>query len=897
MARISPRADDFWDFAALPPIGPMTTPRYVIADPYEADNLEQEYDSAYEDDNLAPPPCVPCDDNDVYEDEGYADDPSAEEEEIFTEHDYTDRSDPTPRAASDLSEESYRTANELFSDRSDPTPRVAVKADPKDQDVDPDNEEPQSDPAAIYEARQPEEAAPLPDMAECACCNRRFRLDRLPRHEEACRRAAERQKKRKAFDPRAQRWQGDADAEQAVQNAVKRGLLDKPDPEAQASQREAKRKKWQKQSLQIRRAAAAAKDGGASAPMLAEAEDDDRVPCPHCGRKFAALPAERHIAKCKDIRAKPQTIKRSLPKQGPSPREEAPAAAAPPAAKGTAPTTTAPKDKAKEPQLNPRQILEAKKAAEKAAEAAPVAKAGSKPSVKVGAKPAAGASAGSAPSADPPAVEAGAARLAERMAGRVSPFERLVGRESPVPSLDFSKLGGSHKPVPAAESAAGEMEQDNAPSILNGAPPVPSPPPPNELDQLHALGDAKFGKHNKFRPSSGAQPKRPSVAPVAAPAAVGAPVAAKGWDASPPVKPPPGRKPVQSIGDVVVDDASAKKPLKSTGYGPAKPAPPRRSLSGASSSGSASDDSPIASPARPAAAPKPPAARRSSNASRSVSPAATGGRAAAVGKPSPTSNRSNTGSNTGSSRPSSRNASPVPGQRVQASAGMRPPTVPRKPGQRRSSGGNPVGPSTLASLAPPAGSSNRSAGSQRSDPGSSESRNASPTPAKRPPKAPAPMAPPPAPLDDGPPARQPMAIRSINSQNIESGQKQGGAPQTACKPRRAPSTKDAAPIASEPKAPSAALPFFHVSSRDVAAADEASFEEKAKACQSPTPFGRAGATLFDRQSSGVLTRRSSFAAAEEKQAADVSYKEVRIERFGWRRSSFISRSDSPMLVR
>ena len=879
-------------FGSPTPLRPTmaTPPRYAVI----ADDFEQEYDSAYEDDNFAPAPCVPCDDNDVYEDEGYADDP--EEEEIFTEHEYTDRSDPTPRAAADLSEESYRTANELFSDRSDPTPRVAGKADPKadlkDQDVDADNEEPQNDAAAIYDARQPDEAAPLPDMAECACCNRRFRLDRLPRHEEACRRAAERQKKRKAFDPRAQRWQGDADAEQAVQNAVKRGLLDKPDPEAQASQREAKRKKWQKQSLQIRRAAAAAKDGGATAPMLAEADDDDRVPCPHCGRKFAALPAERHIAKCKDIRAKPQTIKRSLPKQGPSPREEAPAAAALPAAKGTAPAT-APKGKAKEPQLNPRQILEAKKAAEKAAEAAPVAKAGSKPVVKVGVKPAADASAGSAPSADPPAVEAGAARLAERMAGRVSPFERLAGRESPVPSLDFSKLGGSHKPAPAAESAASEVEEDNAPSVLNGAPPVPSPPPPNELDQLHALGDAKFGKHNKFRPSTGAQPKRPSVAPAAAPAAVGAPVATKGWDASPPVKPPPGRKPVQAIGDVVVDDASAKKPVKSSGYGPAKPAPPKRSMSGASSSGSASGDSPIPSPARPAAAPKPPAARRSSNASRSVSPATTGGRAGAVGNPSPTSNRSNTGS----SRPSSRNASPIPGQRVQASAGMRPPTVLCKPGQRRSSGGSPVGPSSLASLAPPAGSSNRSAGSQRSNPSSSESRSASPTPAKRPPKAPAPMAPPPAPLDDGPPARQPMAIRSINSQNIESGQKQGGAPQTACKPRRAPSTKDAAPIASEPKAPSAALPFFHVSSRDVAAADEASFEEKAKACQSPTPFGRAGATLFDRQSSGVLTRRSSFAAAEEKQAADVSYKEVRIERFGWRRSSFISRSDSPMLVR
>ena len=39
-------------------------------------------------------------------------------------------------------------------------------------------------------------------------------------------------------------------------------------------------------------------------------ECDDRIPCPHCGRRFNALAAERHIPKCQAISAKPKTLTR-----------------------------------------------------------------------------------------------------------------------------------------------------------------------------------------------------------------------------------------------------------------------------------------------------------------------------------------------------------------------------------------------------------------------------------------------------------------------------------------------------------------------------------------------------------------------------------------------------------
>lgn len=39
-------------------------------------------------------------------------------------------------------------------------------------------------------------------------------------------------------------------------------------------------------------------------------ENPDYVQCPHCERKFNPATAERHIPKCKDIKAKPAPLKK-----------------------------------------------------------------------------------------------------------------------------------------------------------------------------------------------------------------------------------------------------------------------------------------------------------------------------------------------------------------------------------------------------------------------------------------------------------------------------------------------------------------------------------------------------------------------------------------------------------
>lgn len=51
--------------------------------------------------------------------------------------------------------------------------------------------------------------------------------------------------------------------------------------------------KWRIYSAQFRAAVESAKTGN-----IVEGVPDDRVECEHCGRKFAAITAERHIPIC-----------------------------------------------------------------------------------------------------------------------------------------------------------------------------------------------------------------------------------------------------------------------------------------------------------------------------------------------------------------------------------------------------------------------------------------------------------------------------------------------------------------------------------------------------------------------------------------------------------------------
>lgn len=135
----------------------------------------------------------------------------------------------------------------------------------------------------------PEES---PDASQqlfaCGVCQRRFLRDRLETHMKVCER---KRPQRKVFDTSKHRAKG-TDLEEFLKT---NGRSRTPE--------EIKKSKWRQKQTYV---------PGGHQPQSVLNLNPEYISCPHCGRKFAPGPAERHIPKCQNIRNRP-----SAPKQLP----------------------------------------------------------------------------------------------------------------------------------------------------------------------------------------------------------------------------------------------------------------------------------------------------------------------------------------------------------------------------------------------------------------------------------------------------------------------------------------------------------------------------------------------------------------------------------------------------
>lgn len=137
-------------------------------------------------------------------------------------------------------------------------------------------------------------AAESPHLASCQHCSRRFAIERLGKHQQICLRSIQSEKSRQVVDLRAKRVEAMYAVNHVSADADR--LLDKLDQESGSKTSANKKQLWRMQSAQLQHALKSAKGTLSEAEKLENV--DDRVPCPHCGRRFAEATAERHIPKC-----------------------------------------------------------------------------------------------------------------------------------------------------------------------------------------------------------------------------------------------------------------------------------------------------------------------------------------------------------------------------------------------------------------------------------------------------------------------------------------------------------------------------------------------------------------------------------------------------------------------
>ncbi|XP_052744077.1 zinc finger C2HC domain-containing protein 1C isoform X2 [Bicyclus anynana] len=143
----------------------------------------------------------------------------------------------------------------------------------------------------------PANSAALPEGA-CSVCGRHFAPDRLPKHQEICRKTHT--KKRKPFDVLKHRLAG-TEAEPFISKLRKGTTSSTKVPQKNLNNN------WRQKHEEFIQAIRAAKQvqahldaGGklSDLPPPPPSENPDYVQCPHCKRRFNQAAAERHIPKC-----------------------------------------------------------------------------------------------------------------------------------------------------------------------------------------------------------------------------------------------------------------------------------------------------------------------------------------------------------------------------------------------------------------------------------------------------------------------------------------------------------------------------------------------------------------------------------------------------------------------
>lgn len=191
-----------------------------------------------------------------------------------------------------------------------PKPKSKPPPPPSYDDENEDDEDAYTPPPPPKKPTRKQNPSPPPpdddggddDRVECAYCHRKFANDRIEKHEQICSRMSS--KKKRVFDASKQRLQGT----EAAQFVSKTKNKEEPKPKPSKFKQEHEKLVEALRAARKIQAYEKAKEEGKAVgppPELPKYEiaDDDRVPCPYCGRKFGAEAAQKHISVCERMNA------------------------------------------------------------------------------------------------------------------------------------------------------------------------------------------------------------------------------------------------------------------------------------------------------------------------------------------------------------------------------------------------------------------------------------------------------------------------------------------------------------------------------------------------------------------------------------------------------------------